>query len=271
MSEIYPPWTIEVVEGVSDVLGETSTGLSGQQIGQLLAELNISDPFPGHTKRTRLRHALAERQRLDRSANCVIAFITRAMAPVRYRDEPDLRTLRQDALNEVLVFAGVRVGDDGRIYRGPQASTLSEAAHQASSLRSELRRRGTHPDVLRYCTIELLQRNCFHAMLEATKSIFDKIRARTGVSGDGAPLIDATIALGRTGVPRLAINSLQTQTERDEQTGLANIIKGLSGMFRNPVAHDPRLHRHVTDDELLEVLTTLSMIHRRLDGATLLP
>jgi hypothetical protein len=40
-------------------------------------------------------------------------------------------------------------------------------------------------------------------------------------------------------------------------------------MFRNPVAHDPRLRRTVTDDELLELLTTLSMIHRRLAAATL--
>jgi hypothetical protein len=39
-------------------------------------------------------------------------------------------------------------------------------------------------------------------------------------------------------------------------------------MFRNPVAHDPRLRRTVSDDELLELLTTLSMIHRRLDTAT---
>lgn len=38
-------------------------------------------------------------------------------------------------------------------------------------------------------------------------------------------------------------------------------------MFRNPAAHKPRFHRTVTDDELLELLTTLSMVHRRLDSA----
>jgi hypothetical protein len=42
-------------------------------------------------------------------------------------------------------------------------------------------------------------------------------------------------------------------------------------MFRNPVAHDPRLKRTVADDELLELLTTLSMIHRRLDDARTTP
>ena len=123
--------------------------------------------------------------------------------------------------------------------------------------------------MLRYCSTEILTRNTFHAQLEATKSVFDKLRARTGLTVDGAALVDAALSLGRTGVPILAINALATQTERDEQTGLANLIKGLSGMFRNPVAHDPRLRRTVSDDELLELLTTLSMIHRRLDAATL--
>jgi hypothetical protein len=38
-------------------------------------------------------------------------------------------------------------------------------------------------------------------------------------------------------------------------------------MFRNSVAYDPRLNRTIADDELLELFTTLSMIHRRLDAA----
>ena len=42
-------------------------------------------------------------------------------------------------------------------------------------------------------------------------------------------------------------------------------------MFRNPTAHDPRIARTVTSDELLEILTTISMIHRRLDHATVHP
>jgi uncharacterized protein (TIGR02391 family) len=271
VGQLHPPWDAQVVEGVADVLGDTTTGLTASQIGQLLADLNVPDPLERDTKRVRLRHALLSKQQNDRASNCVIAFITRSMAPVRYRNEPSLRTLRQDALNEVLVYEGLRINDKGQIQRGPHASTLSEAAQHANNLRAELRRRGTHPDVLRYCTTELLQKNAFHAMLEATKSVFDKLRSRTGLTGDGAALVDAALALGRSGTPRLAINTLASHTDRDEQTGFTNLIKGLSGMFRNPVAHDPRLNRTVTDDELLELLTTLSMVHRRLDAAQVQP
>jgi len=264
----YPVWEPSVVQGVADVLGATDTGLTGTEIGRLLAELRIPDPGSGITKRVRLGHALNSKQAADNASNFVIRFIREAMRPVRYIEDPGLRTLRQDALNEVLVFAGVRVLDDGRLGSGPRAETLSAAAEHANSLRAELRRRGTHPDVLRYCRDEILTRNAFHAQLEASKSVFDKLRDRTGLTGDGAALVDAALSLAKTGTPLLAINNLSTQTERDEQTGLANLIKGLSGMFRNPVAHDPRIARAVTDDELLELLTTWSMIHRRLDAAT---
>ena len=268
MTQRFPPWDDNIVQGVADVLGATDTGLTGPEIGTLLASLGIPDPGAGVTKRHRLGQALRARQAHDGAANCVIRFITEARAPVRYVQDPGLRTLRQDGLNEVLVFVGLHLRDDGRLSRGPRAETLSDAAQHANSLRAELRRRGTHPDVLRYCSTEILSRNTFHAQLEAAKSVFDKLRERTGLPGDGAALVDAALSLGRTGIPALAINALAIQTERDEQTGLANLLKGLSGMFRNPVAHDPRLRRTVSDDELLELLTTLSMIHRRLNAAT---
>jgi uncharacterized protein (TIGR02391 family) len=105
-------------------------------------------------------------------------------------------------------------------------------------------------------------------MLEASKNVFDKIRNLTGLADDGALLVDAALSLGKAGTPRLRINQLATPTDRDEQNGLANLIKGLSGMFRNPVAHDPRLNRQASEDELLELLTMLSMVHRRRHSAS---
>jgi uncharacterized protein (TIGR02391 family) len=201
--------------------------------------LRLVAPGTALSKRDRLFHALAARQAADGDCRRMVTFITHVMQPVRYRDTPGLFTARQDALNEVLVHVGLRVTDRGRVGTGPRTSTLDEAARHANSLRTELRRRGTHPDVLRYCTAELLAKDSLHAVLEAAKSVFDKIRALSGLTGDGAQLVDRALGLGQSGVPVLAINSLSTDTDKDEQKGLANLIKGLSGMFRNPVAHDP--------------------------------
>jgi uncharacterized protein (TIGR02391 family) len=271
MPEKHAPWPEHVVEGVADVLGETQTGLTGSELGTLLQRARIEDIAPGATKRHRLREALVARQDHDDAANCVIRFITESMEPVRYRDDPSLFTLRQDGLNEVLVFLGLRLNDQGKVARGPRADTLSEAALHANVLRSELRRRGVHSEVLAYCNQEVLERNPFHASLEATKSVPDRLRRLTGLTSDGAALIDGTLALGQRVDPPVRINALATETERDEQKGFANLCKGLLGMFRNPVAHDPRINRRVGDDELLELLTLISMVHRRLDSATVRP
>lgn len=70
---------------------------------------------------------------------------------------------------------------------------------------------------------------------------------------------------------KVVINNNKTITEADEQKGFANLCRGLFSIFRNPIAHDPRINRPVSDDELLEVLTIASLIHRRLDSSTINP
>ncbi|MFI7351849.1 TIGR02391 family protein [Streptomyces sp. NPDC049936] len=251
------------------MLGDTDHGLTGREIGQLLAVVKVSD-VDGGNKRDRLAGALLAQQARQGASNCVIAFIKAAMTPVRYVQQPHTFSRRQDDLNEVLVHVGLRVNDQGQVARGPAAATLSEAARHASSLRAELRRRSTHSEVLRYCTLEILAKNSFHASLEAVKSVADRLRQLTGQGLDGARLVDAVLMPGH-GTARVAINANVTGPELDEQKGLANLVKGLFSMYRNPAAHEPRLHRTVTDEELLELLTTLSMVHRRLDGAHVTP
>ena len=264
-----PIFTADVLRGITDVLGATDDGLKGREIAYNLAQVRVPDVNPGMTKRYRLFKALAERQNKDRVGNCVVAFMTETMSPVYYRDDPAGFARRQADLNEVLVFAGYRINDEGKVerLRSGKASTLDEATKRANTIRVELRRRDTHPDVLRYCTVELLMKNNFHALLEASKSMPDRIRLMTDKTSDGAELIRATVS--PSSGPLVAINSGATETDRKEQSGFANLIVGLIGLYRNPTAHDPRLHRTVTDEELLEALTTMSMVHRRLDDASL--
>ena len=265
---LHPPFGAEIIEGVAAVLGDTARGLTGSEIAQRLAEARVDDTDPGITKRHRIDNALVTQQNRDQAGNCVVAFIAAAMKPVRFRDDPARRSYLQDSLNEVLVYAGLRVNDEGRVakLRAGKATTPTEAQQRAGTIRTELRRRSTHPEVVRYCTDELLTKNNFHATLEATKSIPDRLRTLSGLNTDGASLVDHTLAPASG--PRVAINGGTTRTDRSEQSGFANLVTGLLGLYRNPTAHDLRLTRTVSDDELLEALTTISMVHRRLDDAT---
>lgn len=155
----------------------------------------------------------------------------------------------------------MRVNDEAGA-KGAVARTPAEATKVATSTRDKLGRRKCHPEVLGYCSVELLTKDHFHARLETTKSMFGRLRSFTGVSGGGvAPCTRAR----KSGVPLLAINSLQSQTERDEQTGFANLVKGLNGLYRNPTAHDPRLNHTISGEEIFEILTMVFMAPRRLD------
>ena len=82
-------------------------------------------------------------------------------------------------VNRAVAFAGLAVDETGEVYKVDRAATLSEAQRRADDLRADLVTRGVHPDVLRFCRAELVADNYFHAVLEATKSIADKLRART--------------------------------------------------------------------------------------------
>jgi len=179
-----PSFSAVHLQRICDVLAETSTGLSNTEIASLLQHLGIDDPSPGITKRQRLFAALNARQERDRCANLVAAFMQTAMEPVRFTDNRATFDLRRSALNEVLAFSGYSLGEDGKLRVGAVARTLDEAEQRAGRLRSELRRRQVHPDVLAFCRAELLQKNYFHAVFEATKSVADKIRGRSAGGPD---------------------------------------------------------------------------------------
>lgn len=69
----------------------------------------------------------------------------------------------------------------------------------------------------------------------------------------------------------LAINKLSTISEKSEQTGFANLVKGTFGMFRNTTAHEARVNWTMTKRDAEDLLTIVSMIHRRLDDAIMPP
>jgi uncharacterized protein (TIGR02391 family) len=60
---------------------------------------------------------------------------------------------------------------------------------------------------------------------------------------------------------------LATESERSEHSGLMNLIKGIFGAFRNTTAHAPKIQWNATEQDALDILTTISLIHRRLDAA----
>jgi uncharacterized protein (TIGR02391 family) len=264
--ERVPVFDSQQLESIARLLADTDEGLTGSQIGHLLQECRMADPTPSMTKWKRLYNAFVDAQNQHQVGNHAVMFINRVMKPVRYTTDPHGFAKRRDHLNTILSFTGLHVGDDGQVRRSTKATNLDQALERAGLLHAALVSRGVHADVLAFCRAELLQRNYFHAVFEATKSIAAKIRNLSGLTSNGAELAQGAFGLPKDGnPPRLAINDLKTDTDRGEQRGFTNLLIGLFGTIRNPLAHNPKIEWSMEDADALDILTLASLIHRKLD------
>lgn len=261
-----PSFDLGVLQSISDILGDTRYGFSGSEIGRFLDECKIADPFPTLTKRHRLFEAFKAKQLVDNCGNNIAAFIQHTMNPARHHDAREWFEDTRSKLNHVLAFAGYVLAENGKLRSVEKAETHSEAASRVSNLRSHLITRRVHPDVLRYCREELLVDNYFHAVFEATKSVAEKLRSLSGLTSDGADLVDEAFAFKST-IPHLALSTLQTESEKSEQKGFINLLKGLFGTFRNTTAHAPKITWKIDEQDALDILSLISLVHRRLDSA----
>ncbi len=264
--ERIPPFSAQQLEAICRVLGDTEKGLTGTEIEHLLADCRFTDTDPTMTKWKRLFNALAGWQNSKQLGNCVLMVVTRALNPALYTKKRELFASRRDELNVVLAFNGYEIGDDGRVRLSNKAESLSEAIKRASRLHEALSARRVHQDVLSFCNAELLQENYFHAVFEAMKSIAAKIRTMSGLKSDGADLVQQAFGHSHSG-PLLAINQLVSDTEKGEQRGFVNLLIGLFGTIRNPLAHSPKIEWDMSEQDALDILTTASLIHRKLDRA----
>lgn len=276
-----PPFADAVVDAVASVLGRTEGGLTGDEIRRALAAAKIPDPIeaaqqqaPTHhcvrsSKRERIRTAIIEHQTSAGTGKALVGFLHAAMAIVSHIDNPDRFRRWQLELDEKLVTVGLRISDEGRVVRRRKtARTLDEVRALAGRVQRKLKDLDCHHEAVRYCEIELLRQSNFHAASEAVKGIFERLRNLSGSGQDGASLVDEVLSF-RNREPVIAISPLETDSECSEQTGLMNLLKGIYGLYRNPLAHESRLAREqtraISEAELVSVLVTVSLAHQHLD------
>jgi uncharacterized protein (TIGR02391 family) len=68
----------------------------------------------------------------------------------------------------------------------------------------------------------------------------------------------------------LAINALKTESEKSEQKGFSNQLRGTFGMFRNTTAHEAQINWPMTKEDAEDLFSLVSLIHR-LDTAQMPP
>jgi uncharacterized protein (TIGR02391 family) len=93
--------------------------------------------------------------------------------------------------------------------------------------------------------------NYSHAILEATYYLSALLRERAGVDGDGATLVGQ--ALGGES-PKLKLNPMQTESEKNTQKGFEQILRGIYLGIRNPRSHEQTTDDKATADAVIHFL-----------------
>lgn len=253
------------LEAIARVIGDTDNGFTGTEIQRYLADCRISDVDPSNTKWKRVYNAFVDFQNKQQVGNHVIVLINHVMKPAFHlRNEGRFNWLR-DNLNGALSFSGYRVDEAGIVKRATKATTIEDAKARAATLRKKLEQRSAHSEVFRFCDEQLLQNNYFHAALEAVKSITSRVRKISNLSGDGADLMDGAFSSIKGVEPIIKINAYDTETKKGEQRGFTNLLKGLYGTFRNPLGHEAKIEWDMSEEDALDIMSLVSLVHRKLD------
>lgn len=262
-----PPFKPSTIEMLSNFIGETTTGLTNTEIHRLLLQAQIEDIAQTGvmlSKHQRLYNAFVKEINTHHCSNNVVAFLQLYLDPARYVGNRTLFESRRQAVNAQLAFEGIEIDEAGKATAlKEKVSRLQEIELRVKGLHIKLEQRNTHPAIFAYCRAELIAENYFHAVMEANKGLFQRIRDISGVEADGNKLIEQVFSSN----PIVIINNYTTQSEKDEHVGFCNLLKGLCSMFRNPLAHEPKVEWQISEQDALEILGIISYCHRRLDNA----
>ncbi len=253
-----PPFPEGQVESLARFLGECG---SRTDISRVLQDRGLEDKSGESTKWRRLYWIFLDCQKKYSCANQIVDFISAFLIPARFAGQSEVFSDHIQKLNTILAFSGLEYGTNGKFRKVAVANTLDEAEKRARTIRSKFQGRSMHPEVLKYCKAELMQDNYFHAVFEAVKGLMQRIRNMTNVKADGAELIDRVFSIER---PFLAMNTLQSETEKSEHKGFAALLKGCFAAVRNPIAHEPKILWDGENDAA-DYLSLISLLHRKLD------
>jgi len=120
-----------------------------------------------------------------------------------------------------------------------------------------------HEYISRGCMQLFIDGHYSQAIEEASKAVFQYIREKTGLTGDGAPLAEAAFSLKS---PTLAFSDLSSDTKRNEQLGFMEMLKGFAKGVRNPLAHTHGQKEEA--QKAFEYLVLASLLCRRIDDAS---
>ncbi len=147
-------------------------------------------------------------------------------------------------------LAGLGVAGDPAPAR-PAGAAEEERSQPGDELLADYDRRIRNPELRAATRSRFHSRHYADAVEAGVKALNERIRARTGRTEDGDPLM--TLVFSPT-KPLLKINNLKSRADESAQRGHMQLCQGVIAAWRNPRAHA------LTDDDPVRCLMMLETI-----------
>lgn len=146
----------------------------------------------------------------------------------------------------------------------PVAGTRSSSVDRVNATPVQIGVADLHPEVVSAALSLFESGHYYEAEFEAFKSIEHRVRQMTGLVQSGVSLMGAAFG---TNNPLIDTATDPGPPGSDQREGYLALYRGVMLAIRNPKAHLPS--RTLDPRDALEYLALASLLHRRLDGATL--
>ncbi|HEM3543385.1 TPA: TIGR02391 family protein [Streptococcus suis] len=254
---------IHFLEALTTQLSET---LSHREITQMFTDLQLPKIDTGN-RQVRLYNSVISISNIthsDYSWKTITEYIAqKRMYSLNRIEWEEFKT----SLNKILVFEGLELNDSGKLQQTERATTYTEASERFNKLYQKLELLDIHRETLKYCQEELLEENYFHAVFEASKGLFHKIRTMTGSSLDSARLIDQCFNI-KNPVVIINGNKLQTLDEQSDYKGFYNLLFTIAHLYRNSKAHKLKHYNPDNINDAITAFTMLSLAFKFLDNCS---
>ncbi len=261
MKEIRP-FDLSALEKLAKIIGER---YSGSEITELFRKAGF--PNVQHDRSTKWKFVYASLEELQKQANGpynVVKVIEKLCDPQEYFGRAEYRKSIVEKVNEILAFYSLEVSSEtGKIaVKSNPSPTLRPQRSKAEEMFDS---RNFHPEVQKHARSLFVEGKHFHAVFECCKAFDKYVREKSEIDKYGADLMGAALSLKGP----LKINTQCTETERNEQEGIMHLCIGLMRAIRNPEAHEPELNWSITQEDALDILSLISFLWRKIDGAVI--
>lgn len=254
------PFPDEILEYIAGIISETR---SGSEITRFFKAAGY--PEFVHDRSTKKWFVLDCLRALNNRSDGpyhVVKIIEKLADPKQYINTPEVHRKILEGLNRSLIFHGLQINKDNRAVLSKKTAPSTPQDIPSDKVEIDLfKNLCLHPKIREVSEKLFIDGHYAQAIFEAFKTVNNAVKEKSGLRDRDGKSLMASAFSGNP--PPLALNSLQTQSEKDEQEGFKLLFMGAMAGIRNPRAHD---HVRQTDSyRTLHYLAFASLLMARID------